>query len=111
MRIGRGLNPSIRVNASIQFSGNKPWLEIGDETLEVEIKALLRSEAHISPLTSRQSGGDSGGDTRVPIPNTTVKPSSADGTWGAGPWESRPLPGVFYIFLRSSMVERSAVNR
>src|SRR5438128_12646053 len=26
------------------------------------------------------SGGDSGGETPVPIPNTAVKPSSADGT-------------------------------
>src|SRR4029453_285517 len=30
---------------------------------------------HASP-----SGGDGGGDTPVPIPNTAVKPSSADGT-------------------------------
>ena len=40
-----------------------------------------------------QSGDDGGGDPPVPIPNTEVKPSSADGTWGAGPWESRTLPG------------------
>ena len=37
-------------------------------------------------------GGDGGGDPRVPISNTTVKPSSADGTWTAGSWESRTLP-------------------
>ena len=37
-------------------------------------------------------GGDSNGDTPVPIPNTEVKPISADGTWGATPWESRTLP-------------------
>ncbi len=29
------------------------------------------------------SGGDSGGATPVPIPNTVVKPSSADGTIGS----------------------------
>ena len=28
-------------------------------------------------------------DTPVPIPNTEVKLLSADGTWGATPWESR----------------------
>jgi hypothetical protein len=28
------------------------------------------------------SGGHSGGVTPVPIPNTEVKPASADGTWG-----------------------------
>ncbi|MDN5302808.1 MAG: hypothetical protein PWQ60_2322, partial [Thermoanaerobacteraceae bacterium] len=27
-------------------------------------------------------GGHSGGETPVPMPNTQVKPSSADGTWG-----------------------------
>ena len=30
--------------------------------------------------------------TPVPIPNTEVKPDSADGTWGATPWESRTPP-------------------
>ncbi len=39
-------------------------------------------------------GGDSGGVPHVPIPNTTVKPSSADGTWTAGSWESRTLPST-----------------
>jgi hypothetical protein len=39
-------------------------------------------------------GGDSGGGQPVPIPNTEVKPASADGTWGATPWESRSLPGI-----------------
>jgi len=29
------------------------------------------------------SGGYGGGDTPVPIPNTAVKPSSADGTAGS----------------------------
>lgn len=32
----------------------------------------------------------------VPIPNTEVKPYSADGTVGASPWESKSLPGFFY---------------
>ena len=39
------------------------------------------------------SGDDGRGDPLVPIPNTIVKPSSADGTWGENPWESRSLPG------------------
>jgi hypothetical protein len=38
------------------------------------------------------SGGHSGGVTPVPIPNTEVKPASADGTWGEAPWESRSPP-------------------
>ena len=32
--------------------------------------------------------------TPVPIPNTEVKPSTADGTARAGAWESRSLPGI-----------------
>ena len=56
------------------------------------------------------SGGNSEGETPVPIPNTEVKPFSADGTWGETPWESRSLPD-FNIILSSSTVEHSAVNR
>src|SRR6202049_4166876 len=44
------------------------------------------------PQLSTVSGGHSGGVTPVPIPNTEVKPASADGTWGATPWESRTSP-------------------
>src|SRR5690606_16127144 len=40
------------------------------------------------------SGGDSDGEPPVPIPNTEVKPVSADGTWGATPWESRSPPDI-----------------
>jgi hypothetical protein len=39
------------------------------------------------------SGDDGGGDTLVPIPNTTVKPSSANGTCSEGSRESRTSPG------------------
>ena len=35
------------------------------------------------------------GVTPVPIPNTEVKPSTADGTAWVTAWESRSLPGVF----------------
>src|ERR1700678_402274 len=38
-------------------------------------------------------GDHSGGATPVPIPNTEVKTTNADGTWGAAPWESRTSPG------------------
>ena len=44
-----------------------------------------------NPLTI--SFGDHGDRvTPVPIPNTEVKPVSADGTWGEIPWESRTSP-------------------
>ena len=39
------------------------------------------------------SGGYIGGVTPVPIPNTEVKPSRADGTAWLAMWESRSLPG------------------
>ena len=41
------------------------------------------------------SGGNAGGATPVPIPNTEVKSSRADGTAGATLWESRTLPGFW----------------
>ncbi len=38
---------------------------------------------------SKVSGADSGGVTPVPIPNTAVKPTCADGTGIVGSLESR----------------------
>jgi hypothetical protein len=43
------------------------------------------------------SGGNGGGATPVPIPNTEVKPSSADGTALVTVWESRSLPEAFFV--------------
>ena len=40
-------------------------------------------------------GGHRGRVTPVPIPNTEVKPATADGTACVGVWESRSLPGLF----------------
>src|SRR3954470_16904422 len=40
------------------------------------------------------SGGHRRGVTPVPIPNTEVKPSTADGTACVSVWESRSLPGL-----------------
>ena len=42
--------------------------------------------------SSTYSGDDSERVTPVPIPNTEVKPLSADGTWTETSWESRSLP-------------------
>ena len=44
-------------------------------------------------------GGDSGEVTPVPIPNTEVKLSSADGTTWVTVWESRTLPEFFKPFF------------
>ena len=40
------------------------------------------------------SGGYAEGVTPVPIPNTEVKPTRADGTAREAVWESRTLPGI-----------------
>ena len=52
-------------------------------------------------------GGESGGVTPVPIPNTEVKPASADGTWAETPWESRTPPD-FSLRARPSGLARSS---
>ena len=57
----------------------------------------IRSGPLLEPRERTISGGHGGGETPVPIPNTAVKPVSADGTWGVAPWESRTPPG----FLRT----------
>ena len=43
------------------------------------------------------SGDHSGGVTPDPIPNSAVKPSSADGTTRVTVWESRSLPDLVRI--------------
>ena len=53
--------------------------------------SVIRNEK--TPAERKVSGGHSGGETPVPIPNTAVKPARADGTWGEAPWESRSPPG------------------
>ena len=46
-------------------------------------------------FVSKFPGGHRSRVTPVPIPNTEVKPATADGTARATAWESRSLPGVF----------------
>ena len=48
------------------------------------------------------SGGDNEGVTPVPIPNTEVKPFSADGTWLETARESRSLPDSISLRCKSS---------
>ena len=63
-----------------------------------------------------QFSGDNGErDPPVPIPNTEVKPFSADGTWLETTWESRTLPdsmkrkdlpervGLFFSYNRKAL--------
>ena len=47
------------------------------------------------PSRSKFPGGHRSRVTPVPIPNTEVKPATADGTAWVTAWESRSLPGLF----------------
>src|SRR5919109_734932 len=52
-----------------------------------------RERAARGGLSAHQaSGGNSEGETPLPISNREVKPLSADGTWLARAWESRSPP-------------------
>ncbi len=47
-------------------------------------------------IKKRSLGDLSDSGTPGHIPNPVVKAVSADGTWGATPWESRSLPRDFF---------------
>ena len=49
----------------------------------------------VLPIFLKVCGGYFGGVTPVPIPNTEVKPTRADGTAREAVWESRSLPHFF----------------
>ena len=51
-----------------------------------------RSESEAKAKTRKISGGNGKRDPPVPIPNTEVKPLSADGTWLETARKSRSLP-------------------
>ena len=79
-------------------------------TLDVENSKLFKSAKaiHIGKLTMREdkSLGDwSDGGTPGPIPNPEVKTVSADGTWGATPWESRSSPRDFSCTQSASVLD------
>ena len=48
-------------------------------------------------------GDHSEGVTPVPIPNTEVKPFSADGTAWEAVWESRTLPGLKLVLAKAGI--------
>jgi hypothetical protein len=67
----------------------------GRQAARGRIGRLSAEAAGLGSARSKVSGDHGGGATPVPIPNTAVKPASADGTWGASPWESRTSPDFF----------------
>ena len=66
-----------------------------DQTFSREADPATRTFSTCSCFGYVFPGGNSGEATPVPIPNTEVKLSRADGTAGATLWESRSLPGFF----------------
>src|ERR1700704_6075203 len=76
--------PEVYARQRVQPTGtNRPRAWIDNET---------RARYGVLKGERTDLGGYSGGVTPVPIPNTAVKPASADGTWGESPWESRTPP-------------------
>ena len=60
------------------------------------VKARLASRnPHRRTPGSKFAGGYRSRVTPVPIPNTEVKPDTADGTVWETVWESRSLPALF----------------
>src|SRR5207237_2796178 len=100
--IGRGLG-TITLVLAMEVSGGRPLITALTMSAGTDLKI---------------SGGHSGGVTPVPIPNTEVKPASADGTWGETPWESRSPPdfsrksprsgGSFACWVRSRQAAPTA---
>ena len=54
----------------------------------------LKHGGHTAGPFNHFPGGHRSRATPVPIPNTVVKPATADGTAEATLWESRSLPGI-----------------
>src|SRR5215470_10844028 len=57
------------------------------------------------------AGGHRSRVTPVPIPNTEVKPATADGTVWETVWESRSLPALFLHACELRLCGRSFVRR
>lgn len=76
----------------------------------LDVAAFLRINHTIYAGNSSELPGDnSGGATPVPIPNTEVKTSSADGTAGESRWESRSSPGIISADAPSSSLDGAFV--
>ena len=83
-----------------------------DHLLSMEIRTLTQYSLfgfEGAFLQLYMSGDDGGGDTPVPIPNTAVKPSSADGTCPEGDRESRTLPGGCKCYTQIEGKQKRAV--
>ena len=89
--------PEVYAQQCVQPTGtNRPRAWIDNEVrARYGVPQGAAPSVGCAPLTTG-FGGHGGGVTPVPIPNTEVKPSSADGTWVERPWESRTPPSSPY---------------
>mgnify|MGYP000935690118 CR=1 FL=1 len=58
---------------------------------------IFTNDIRFIEIRNMSLGDSSDEGTPGNIPNPEVKLVSADGTWGAAPWESRSLPRDFFI--------------
>ena len=81
----------------VQLTGtNRPRAWVSSTLMIVlAMKSSGLRRRRTTPELTTDFGGHGGGVTPVPIPNTEVKPSSADGTWDECPRESRTPPDFF----------------
>ena len=63
-------------------------------------------QKELNKVKKKSLGDWSDGGTPGNIPNPAVKTVSADGTWGAAPWESRSLPRDFSCPFFSKLVRK-----
>src|SRR5471030_3015255 len=68
---------------------------------------LESCDPHRRTPGSKFAGGHRIRVTPVPIPNTEVKPDTADGTAWETVWESRSLPALFYDQARREQSRRA----
>ncbi len=72
------------------FDIREPQVEISQPEIDLSSETCLRRFR----VLSEYAGGHRIRVTPVPIPNTEVKPDTADGTAWETVWESRSLPAV-----------------
>ena len=74
-------------------------------------QSLFAIPSYILFAKLKSFGDWSDGGTPGHIPNPAVKAVSADGTWGAAPWESRSLPKDFFCLRFFLVVSERVCKR
>jgi hypothetical protein len=100
----------------IEFILQSPFIHILNLELQTSKSKIRRSKFKIQRglifpnlrfgfwiLKFRFLGNHGEGETPVPIPNTEVKPFSADGTAWVTVWESRTLPRLKFVLAKAGI--------